>query len=477
MGYENNIESFLEYLLKLKKENPSLVIDKNLAYANLIADSNEDISRFFGEWKRIFSDTSNISVWEDSSNLGFLNFTNNWQSLSGKETIKMYFSYDTKHIVMSAIYIFKYLAKENIVHSSKISCSLRNDSIVVRVGSEEDARKLADFVNNESYAHQGVTSRPCTTFPDKNISYSSDFKKSYNEECSQVISEYITSLNLTENPDLKTSKLDFKNFILNKIKNQNITNLFDDVNILEIWSFFIKTLDSNFTLENFYEHFNLISSKGKSEEEVLSYYNDILKSLGIEETKKITKIAVNEESDLEVKLSKILLTNITRGGINRAGYALYRYVSSKDTSYFTRTKSSRYEISLIDQEDLKNDLYFYCPEEQDMQIITQTLALNIYKRAADIIKKAIYRTSKEYDFDYTFNALVKLREENDSSNFIGEDELVEGLNEMNIDEYLLTGILNHMISDFKISQVDDLLKAIVVEIIKEQEQLDINQRN
>lgn len=221
MTKEQKINEFLEsmmYVKTVKKKNRDDLTYNNI-YSSLITfyvnpnereiDLNE--SGHFQKWINDFADKENIKVFVDEDWKYFCQFVNvKDHTFYDNDHIKMYIPLDAKHIGYGAEMIFNFLEKNNIEHRSKIGKQIRFDDIVVRLTNQEDAEKLANFVNNEQYLQEGlIENNPFSAEKDK-IAYASDRSLSYNSTLCKLIKLYIDeSYNKNMQPNCK----DFQKFI------------------------------------------------------------------------------------------------------------------------------------------------------------------------------------------------------------------------------------------------------------------------
>ena len=144
----DKMQDFLNVIKKLALENKNKEINSDLVYSLLInygLDNSDRISLKdkFADFYDYFSHTPNLRVYEKADS-AFIWFTNG--KLTGNE-VKLYAPFAKDKIVDAGKQIFTFLASNNITHQSKIATFERNDDLVIRVNTLEDAQKICDFIH------------------------------------------------------------------------------------------------------------------------------------------------------------------------------------------------------------------------------------------------------------------------------------------------------------------------------------------
>ncbi|MBQ6494389.1 MAG: hypothetical protein IJI49_00115 [Bacilli bacterium] len=151
---------------------------------------NEKTDLFY-KWIKKFKKKNNIDVFCSYNWSYFCQFVNGDVSY---DCYKIYIPLDYEHIYEGANKIFNFLRKNNIQHCSKIGKNIRFDDIVIRVNSEEDCRKIIDFVNNDKYIREGAFSNNVFSFSDGIANMAYDGTTSYNSVVSSLIADYINTM-------------------------------------------------------------------------------------------------------------------------------------------------------------------------------------------------------------------------------------------------------------------------------------------
>jgi len=189
------MENFIS--LMLSAERNGIDVDESFVYSNLIkyntkAFNSSKINNNFDLWIKDFENISNIDVYVKEDWNYFCLFKNG--IVDSSKLIKMYIALDDKHIYEGAKQIFKFLADNKIVHTSKIGSDVRIDDIVIRVENIEDVKKIRSFIFNNEYIKEGIMDINPFAFNDGYISYAWDGGYSFNSVLSSYISNYIYEL-------------------------------------------------------------------------------------------------------------------------------------------------------------------------------------------------------------------------------------------------------------------------------------------
>lgn len=195
MNRYQNMEEFLKFFASVYNENPDLEIDKNTIYSNLAIYglTQEDINdRYIGDnfenWIDNFQNDPNLSVYYTQIQPGFLQFQNK-KSLGDKH-VKLYLSYPKDKINHCVNKIFEYISKEDMPTCSKVSRSIRSDSVVLRMDNFNDAAKVINYINRD-YELSNYT-KETNPFSIKHgaVGIAYDDMLSYNMTLSYVMEEY-----------------------------------------------------------------------------------------------------------------------------------------------------------------------------------------------------------------------------------------------------------------------------------------------
>lgn len=209
---------FLNYLKKIKIENPHIVFDRHCVYQFLarygLKEKDYDKSgdpiwvreKYFQRWIKAFEGKKQIKVFSTLDWRYWCQFTNG--NIEEFEFLKMYLSLDSEHLYEGVLRLFSYMEKENIVHLSKVASEVRSDGIVVRLRKDDmkSLKKICNFIEQDPYIQEGKNCVNPFLLTIGSVGVMLDDGGSYNSEIASVIAEYINSINLNE-------EIEFSNFL------------------------------------------------------------------------------------------------------------------------------------------------------------------------------------------------------------------------------------------------------------------------
>lgn len=355
----NQINTFLDYITKLAKQNPDFPINSNSIYSNLIymncePSTEKEIAYYFPHWIERFKNTPNINVHNDQNWSYFCQFDNckSKEEIINTEQIKIYVPLDRNHIYNGSNQLFDYLASNNIKHVSKIGKDFRFDSVVVRVFNIEDAKKVENFINQNNYIKEGLY-KPNPFFAnDKNVALASDGLLSSNTVLSSLISLYVNEYK-NQNIEFQNHYQTFYNYIEQlynfyyKNENSNIEDLFNTIhpgkdksniaasmaNTKNVIEMIMESGKLNANENTLYQHFAKISQPNYRKEQENAIKRKINPSENINQT-------TNLNSEYNT-LINIVDTTIYKYGIKQGIKAIREYVENGNPSYFTNDNQAR----------------------------------------------------------------------------------------------------------------------------------------
>ena len=154
-------EIFFNYIKDIYLSNPELQINENTIYKELMLFYVNNGTR-----ERINENGLLLNVQQKLAkkfgtkfdHSGYFWFFENRGNLKDKEfydalysSVKIYVSVDAVNLCEVATKIFEYMMRENIVTQSKVAKVMRNDVLVLRVATKEDAIKLINYINSLNY--------------------------------------------------------------------------------------------------------------------------------------------------------------------------------------------------------------------------------------------------------------------------------------------------------------------------------------
>lgn len=299
-----NKDSITNIINKIKENSGN----HNQAYTTLIcygtAEKEYDnvYHDYSEEWQQYFSNVRNIEC-DPNAMFGFCSFKNGMLAADTINQIKLYVPLDKKHIKEGVMRIFRFLAYHNITHSSKVRNGvIRNDNIVIRLGSKEDAKKVTSFIRQDEYLQESQISANPFMVNDGKIGLACDGLYSYNSVITDLIIKYLnetteeTNCNsfkqwienwyretfLEENKDnLESLKnLGSHNYIygFNKLNAEAIMT----VNIKQIAELLILSLDETRKIREFYKYYEEITDEQNYRKSIKHMENYIKKIRNIE---------------------------------------------------------------------------------------------------------------------------------------------------------------------------------------------------
>ncbi len=224
-----------------------------------------ETSQLFPYWILQFKDIENIDVFVDENRKYFCQFVNCPNRTFGNvDPVKMYIPLKPEYLYQGANELFTFMARENIIHQSKIGSHIRFDDIVIRVYSISDAEKIQNFIDNNKTIQDGLLQSSPFAVSRNGIAYAMDDKMSFNFYLSKFIYNYIEQKkksNLLSSVSIDDFKGYLNDFYVNTFIEGNnhdfLNSLSSDkaVNIEQILELLLVSLDENCTYQDFMNHF------------------------------------------------------------------------------------------------------------------------------------------------------------------------------------------------------------------------------
>lgn len=218
------MNKYLRYLDKMYQNNPTL--DERGFYSLLIYYNieNKKINHYFDRWIKRFAEHKNISVFVDNNWRYFCQFVN-YDDNTYDKLIKLYIPLKEECIYKGANLIFDYLERIGIKHLSKIGSDQRNDDIVIRVNSVNDAKTIINFVKDNKFLKKALLPTNPFTFNQDGVGLALDGDLSYNSELSKMLYRYISDRkkqNIQTPPNVE----EFSNYLYDVLINTKNRDLF-----------------------------------------------------------------------------------------------------------------------------------------------------------------------------------------------------------------------------------------------------------
>lgn len=373
------INQFLKYISSIAIDNPDFKLTEGAVYGELTRigvtehDRFYDVSDYFSTWIDMFEKKENIQVINPENWKYFCQF-NNFNNDSKRTPIKMYIPLTSVSILKGANILFNYLEKNNIYHASKISSHIRNDDIVVRVYTKEDALKVARFVNSDEYIKKNLIDPNPFMLNDGNIGYATDANLSYSDQMSSYIYSYLyessikkdlTNVNVEGllNSIINTYNNVFINGNSEQIKNYEMFHRFDGIdksqkitsmaNAAEVTKLIIYSLNGENDLNRVMQVYDELNNHEYMNglEQKISYNYDKISSLTT-----VNHNIIDENRILRDAVSATL----EKYGYEHTKKALTKFVLEGDSTGITRTN------------DVRNNLQEYITSSKAREIINST---------------------------------------------------------------------------------------------------------
>lgn len=332
---ERNI--FLKRLANIYAQNPDLPITKSSIYYELRSfnvhnNKNEKIAN-----------TSLINVqlnlnekYKNDERVNTFTFgkgyfwaIENREQLSDEEfygkiekAIKLYVSVDSKDMYMVASSLFDFIIKEKIITQSKIAKEMRNDALVLRVSTKEEALKIINFLNEKFEYKSRVKPNPFL-FDNGKVSIAMDGRLSYNSTLSKLLQFYYQEKRINDTLD-KVDENDFLAF-LNK-ESLSFKNGYNEEYLLKYG------LDTSKKILDFMLILNLISSNisGNLNMKNIFSYQKVFEDIKDFDT-----------SAMKINLLYVMNTLNGKYGKDMMHRIINRYIESGDIKLFTRENNIR----------------------------------------------------------------------------------------------------------------------------------------
>ena len=220
-------ELFFEHIKKIYMQNPDFEVTPDTIYYELslfnVQDgkkmriSNDNLINIQAQLSNDFRKKDKIKCFSN----GYFFAIENRGSYDDKTfydkmntSIKLYIACDIKNLYNVTSLVFNYMIDENIITQSKIAKEMRNDVLVVRVSTMEEAEKVSEFVNSLDY-NSLISYNPYILSNGK-VGMTYDGTLSYNKTLSLLMNSYFNTKKNSNSLDKSTME-DFVNFIKREV--------------------------------------------------------------------------------------------------------------------------------------------------------------------------------------------------------------------------------------------------------------------
>lgn len=327
-------ELFLKYLSDIYLQNPDLPILSETIYYELakftIANQEHFIKfesligvqvRLNNKYKNNSSvDTftsSDGNFWAIENRMG----KNDHEFLSDMyNAIKLYIPVSSDNIYKISESLFDFMIDEGIVMQCKVAKEMRNDALVCRVRTKENALKVSDYVNSLDYI-SNIRPNPFL-YDDGSVCMTIDGVLSYNTVLANVLREYLNNKRMSHTLN-RTNILEFNTFINSQIElsNGNLNKAYMD----------LYKISSGEQYKDFMTILKLVSGvlDGSLTSEELFDYQSICSDV-------VEKNQVNYFVQDETKILYVINTLATYYSVDYVHKIIMTFIETGDYNLFTR---------------------------------------------------------------------------------------------------------------------------------------------
>lgn len=411
------INQFLKYISSIAMNNLDFKLTEGAVYGELTRigvteyDRFYDVSDHFSTWINMFDEKKNIKAFNQENWKYFCQFTN-LNNNSKRTAIKMYIPLTSAGILNGANILFNYLEKSNIHHTSKIGSHIRNDDIIVRVYTKEDALEVARFVNSDEYIKKNLINPNPFMLNDGNIAYATDANLSYSDQMSAYVFSYLYEASIKKelnnvnvdgllNSIINTYNNVFINGDFEQIKNFEVFHRFDGnsksqkiismANAAEVTKLIIYSLNGENDLNRVMQVYDELNNHEymKDLEQKISYNYDKMSSLTMVNSMKI------DENEI---LREAVLTTLEKYGYEHTKKALAKFTLEGDSTGITRANNVRNNLEKnITSSKASEIINSICNSVNFDLYINYVLEKKALSYKEEILENACLTTLKKYN--------------------------------------------------------------------------------
>ena len=362
MDKASKIDKFLKELQELSKErrlSPDRIYTILSYYSIPYDEQNVSIENYFDRFINNFRNVPNANVFVDVNWSYFCQFKNDpIGSMYNTNPIKIYIPLRKEHLEENVNKIIMFMAKNNIVHQSKLAKKVRVDDLVLRVRNKNDATNVINYINSTIPKEDLYECNPfCIN--EGNVALAMDRYMSYNEILSKYLCLYMSDIyyknEIASYESFKTfMQAHLRTLISKKAKNYILRfksiedyRLSDEeflANVNEIATLIVRNLELA-DKEYMYQLHNELNRDGYFDEEVAYYspYNrDNCINYNASINEKSTPITNNNE-DRNLLIEIIKVTS-EKYGIEKTKELLNGYREENYIKAITRTNNLREQV-------------------------------------------------------------------------------------------------------------------------------------
>lgn len=381
MNREIQINEFLKYFAKIYIQNPNLEIYSDTIYSGLMnygltkeEIKNRSIKDNFDKWINNFRNDQNLNVYHSERQTRFLQFFS--KKYASINCTKLYVSFPKDKIYNCVNKIFKFISDNNMESCSKVADRIRSDSVVLRLPSSEDAKKVINFINNDIELSGVCKEVNPFLIKEGKVGLAYDYLLSYNETLSMILENYFKDyrknnmLNEVSLQSLREYTITFYNkftndknivesFLNSELAQRNLSRFdYEKIGLLinynQVIELISKSLDMNTDIQDYFKLYEEMKS-GKKEEILLENYDKVLNSKQEEKDSK---------SYPQELLNNYIFYAKQKYGADKVGYYLDNYAQEGFLRAITRDNNFRqmflmYLPSSLVREITNNDVEKY----------------------------------------------------------------------------------------------------------------------
>lgn len=349
----SSMQQYLDMIASLAQSNPEFSINERFLYAQLVSFNLgtgivpfENVERYFRNWITTFQENATIDVYRDKKNPFVCHFSSKQDC---KPLIKLYIPLDANHIKEGVTQLFSFLSKENILHDSKVLSSVRNDNVIVKVSSIEDANKIVKYLKHHSELTDGLLNMNPFLVPCYKIGVSVVDKHIYNLEVCRVLANIVEDLK-------KANELTRLTTIYLKNTFEKLSVIESDEVLCDLYRLATIALDEDSTLQDFANYI--------IERQEIGY---------------VSKHAESENLELASKeyFNEAITETFTRyNNLSFVINAVRLYVTTGNVRGFTRNHKARQNLKLYTDIDVIKKLF----DKQNLDLSIKLYILKVISK-------------------------------------------------------------------------------------------------
>ena len=392
------MEEFIKYIARVKLYNPNFEITERNLYGEFTRiglneeERNYDVSSNFNYWIEQFKDVDNIEVFNTEKWKYFCQFENYDEKDINRTQLKIYIPLNKDFIRDGASMIFKYMADNNIKHSSKIGSCIRNDDVVIRVFDKEDANKIMDFIDSNPVIKNNL--QPVNPFfpTDGNMGFATDGRLSYSSQFTSCIVDYFNSFNYLIQFDnygniIRESYANYQNALKNvnfenfkefvkfeynkvfvehdpswtkyyeEIRTFDQINNYDKIRKMADANMVMKLIISHLTKEHCLEDVSIIMDQLNNNDYMSKVENEIIDGYDKNNQEKLgdtDPIEIKVDENRKKLLDSVIYTCVRKYGFNNFKNNFEEYLKTGNEKLITRDNGARDIIKTFTKEEVQN---------------------------------------------------------------------------------------------------------------------------